>query len=545
MTVHCQVPGGDLLISVAEKFVSKVFPEGKHEIISVRPVMEDTVRTMYIMDLVPEGWILMSADQRVQPVLGFSFTGNYILNEKNVRNPQYLWISQYEKEIKTIVSEKGIAENQGWKGIFDDSATGKGLTTDIRVNSFIKVNWGQGNSWNQFCPPDTNGPGGHTYVGCVAVSMAQAMSVYKKPVNGYGTHSYTAPGYGTQLANFGETTYKWDSMSLSEPDKNNALLLYHCAVSVNMEFGANGSGTQLIDASSAFKNFFYYSRRTSYKKRPADDQSWIDLLDQQLLLGRPIIYSGDADDGKPGHAFNMDGVVNSTYFHINWGWSGSNNGYYTINSLRPGNNDFTKNHAAIIGIQPYYYPTDVILSDTLVKMNKPERSIVGEIKVIDEATDNVYQIKMVSDSTYNGSAWIKDFFLEGDTVKTGRTFTAADNPVDTILITVTDKYSNTLNKKIALKVGSSSTGIDNSVRQGINYFNIYPNPATDHIYFDQNKIMDIVEIRIYSADGALVKINNIEALDEGISLINLKPGLYILVAKLDNHLLIRRKFIIR
>ena len=544
ITIHCQEPSGDLLTGIAGKFISKAFPEGVHEIISVRPVMNDTVITMYIVDLKPEGWILMSADQRVQPVLGFSYSGNYVITEMNPGNPHTLWINQYDKEIRLVRSGKGTTKNQGWEGIFDSTASGKGLTSGIWISSFIKVNWGQGNSWNQFCPPDTSGPGGHTYVGCVAVAMAQAMSAFSNPKTGYGSHSYLAPGYGTQTANFGSTLYKWDSMSISSPDKYNSLLLYHCAVSVNMGFGADGSGTQVINASAALKNYFYYSRNVSYKKRMSDDKAWTDLLDQQLLNGRPIIYSGDADDGKSGHAFNIDGVSNSTYYHINWGWSGSNNGYYTINSLQPGINDFTKNHSAITGIQPFYYPTDVLLSDTIVLKDRPGGNIVGVLRVIDEATDNVYTFKLTSDSTFNGSTWSMDFFLKGDTVKTGRVFTASDNPTDTILIAVSDKFGNTISKKIAMKIGNSSTGIDKAFEQDGNFFTIYPNPANDYIFFIRNRIMKIARFRIYSAEGSIVQINNIEEATDGrIALTHLKPGLYILEAELENHLFIRKKFI--
>lgn len=543
ITINCQLPSGDLLLSVAGKFILKVFPEGKHEIIAIRPVATDSVTTMYVLDLKPEGWILMSADTKVQPVLGFSFTGNYTIPSIDHGNPHFLWVNGYSKDIQTVIAEKGTTQHQGWEGIFDSPAAGKSVKADIWVNSLIDVNWNQGNSWNRFCPADTNGPGGHAYAGCIAVSMAQAMSVFKKPGKGYGTHTYSAPGYGTLYVNFGATIYKWDSMSLSLPDDYNSLLLYHCAVSVNMGFGADGSGAQTINASSALKNYFNYSRRTSYKKRLADDQAWTDLLDQQLLSGRPVIYSGDADDGKPGHAFNIDGVANSIYYHINWGWSGTDNGYFTINSLRPGSNDFTKNHSAIFGIQPFYYPTDVILSDTLVIIDRPEGRIVGLIKVTDEATDNVYSFSLASDSTFNGSSWAKDYFLNDDTVKTGRTFTASDDPTDTIIIAVTDKFNNTIEKKIALKIGNSSTGIENATIQVENYFNIYPNPSADQIYFDNNEILKVAGIRIYSPDGTLVQVNGPEAFRDGVALNNLRPGLYILELELENHLLIRKKFI--
>ena len=541
--VSGQEAPADLLVTTAEKFISKFFPAGKHEITSVRPVGSDSLRTMYVVDLIPEGWILMSADQRVQPVLAFSLTGSYLIAEKNPENNQYLWINRYENEIKAIVSGKEMTRNDGWKGIFGSSYTNKGIAADIWVSSLIKVNWGQGNSWNRFCPPDVNGPGGHTYVGCVAVAMSQAMSVFKIPVNGYGTHSYFATGYGTQFADFGATTYKWDSMSLSLPDKYNALLLYHCAVSVNMEFGADGSASQTLSASAALKNYFYYSRQISYKKRFLIEQDWIDLLNQQLLKGRPIIYAGDADDGTPGHAFNIDGVVNSTYFHINWGWSGINNGYYTINSLKPGNDDFTKNNAAIFGIQPYYYPTDIVLTDTIVPLNVQAGTYVGVVKVIDEATDNVYTIKLKADSTFNGSAWIQDYYLKGDSLKTNRTFTGSDLKTDTVLISVSDKFGNFISRKITLNVGGSSTGIFSHSFDGEQDILLYPNPVTEYLFINNKSGIEISSLKIYSLSGSLLKRIENPAHGSNIQVSFLQTGIYILEVELSDKSIIRQKII--
>lgn len=64
-----------------------------------------------------------------------------------------------------------------------------------------------------------------------------------------------------------------------------------------------------------------------------------------------MTYRGNDSDGTGGHAFVLDGVQGTDYFHFNWGWSGSYNGYFYLDNLNPSYN-FTYNQAAGIGIEP-------------------------------------------------------------------------------------------------------------------------------------------------------------------------------------------------
>jgi len=60
-------------------------------------------------------------------------------------------------------------------------------------------------------------------------------------------------------------------------------------------------------------------------------------------------------------AFNLDGYQGTNYFHFNWGWSGSYNGYFYLNNLNPGGDNFTNGQGAIINLYPdtnnYNYPS--------------------------------------------------------------------------------------------------------------------------------------------------------------------------------------------
>ncbi len=64
---------------------------------------------------------------------------------------------------------------------------------------------------------------------------------------------------------------------------------------------------------------------------------------------------------KIGHAWVADGYrdiwdcsqgVGYLYFHMNWGWEGNHNGWYSFDSFVPGSNNYSQNKEQIIGIKP-------------------------------------------------------------------------------------------------------------------------------------------------------------------------------------------------
>ena len=91
--------------------------------------------------------------------------------------------------------------------------------------------------------------------------MGQVMKYHNHPEQGTGSHSYYAPGYGTQSADFGATTYNWTSMPNQLYSHNTAVatLLYHLGVSVDMQYAASGSGAYSSDARDALVEYFSYS----------------------------------------------------------------------------------------------------------------------------------------------------------------------------------------------------------------------------------------------------------------------------------------------
>ena len=67
------------------------------------------------------------------------------------------------------------------------------------VDPLLSTNWDQGTYYNQLCPSDNSGPGGHVWAGCVATAMGMVMKHHDYPEQGTGSHSYNASGYGTSI----------------------------------------------------------------------------------------------------------------------------------------------------------------------------------------------------------------------------------------------------------------------------------------------------------------------------------------------------------
>ncbi|TFH36517.1 MAG: T9SS type A sorting domain-containing protein, partial [Bacteroidia bacterium] len=361
--------------------------------------------------------------------------------------------------------------------------------------------------------------------------------------SGTSYNSYYHATYGTITVNFEDWGYKWDSMSLSSSDIYNSLLLYHCSVAVDMNFGPDGSSAYTSKSKPALSSYFSVSKKTAYKARRLYESTWNDMLVEELMKGRPIIYAGDGGEGSVGHAFNIDGVVEGKYFHINWGWSGSQNGFFLLDGLTPGSSDFTQNQTALLGIQPYYYPTDIILSNYIVPEDVDPGASIGGIMVIDEAIDNEYLFSLVTDSTFIEGAWVHDYFVEGDTLRTGRFFSAGEAIRDTVWIKVKDRYNNLIEKELYLTFETTTGNQDTYYNDRLQAFVIYPNPAGNYFSVKDDNSIPVTCIRLFNLSGQMVRYIPASGLDGFISIEGITRGVYIIEATYDDGFVIRKKLI--
>ena len=218
-----------------------------------------------------------------------------------------------------------LANGQEFKNVFYERQ-------NTSVGPLVKAKWDQGKPYNGKTPMVDNQ---HCLTGCVATAMAQILYTHKLPVtcSGYSRYYSYVAGNRTLLDyNFYDMTFDWTHMKNTYTTASNlqkqavADLMYACGVAVKMDYGLGESGAFSSDAAAGINEFFPGIKATYYSRLNAD------VVYEELDNRRPVYFSGSTTDG--GHAFIIDGFNSSGYVHLNMGWGGSGDGYFTITDMK-------------------------------------------------------------------------------------------------------------------------------------------------------------------------------------------------------------------
>ncbi|MBU3926340.1 MAG: C10 family peptidase [Bacteroidetes bacterium] len=347
--------------NVLMKSVASGFPP---EVGDITPVEYDEQVIYFQINMKPDGWIMVSATDAAQPILAYSPIGQ--IDSQNIPANTAAWLSQYQKAVSEIIQNDlpGTSDIlQKWEELLSiDPASLLRSTWSRGVEPLLTTNWDQGRYYNEMCPADPAGPGGHCYVGCVPTTLGQLCNYFRWPETGIGEYSYDDPVYGTLSADFGNTTYHWDEMAVSLHNSNLpvAELLYHLGVACDLVYGPDGSGMYNHKAAYALRTFFKFAPETQYVFRDSTNMDWDSLIVSHLNRNIPMYYAGWSVPNINGHAFVCDGYQDEHFFHFNWGWSGSYDGYFYTYALNPGGSNFNLAQELIINAIPdsinYTYP---------------------------------------------------------------------------------------------------------------------------------------------------------------------------------------------
>jgi len=347
---------------VASNFWSAV---SSQSVESMRLVPETGFAQFYVFDVNQgSGFVIVSADDVAYPILGYSTNSP----AGDLGPETRFWLGQYEAEIAALV-EGTVEVEPALKSYVRDQwlllrmGTWQPPKNATTVSQMLTTQWNQSPYYNALCPSGCP-------VGCTATATAQIMKYWNHPVVGNGSHSYYSNNYGMLSADFDSTTYDWDNMpnrisgySTNAQIMAVATLSYHVGVAVEMDYSPSGSGASVLgygaSSQTALVEYFNYENTlTGIYKSNYNDLSWVSALTDELDEGRPILYAGY--DSEAGHAFVFDGYNGSSQFHVNWGWGGSYDGYFSMGALNPGgggvgtntSNTFNYYNQALIGIQP-------------------------------------------------------------------------------------------------------------------------------------------------------------------------------------------------
>ena len=256
----------------------------------------------YVVDLVPTGYVVIAADDELEPIIAFSSTGQFVaqpgnplfdLLQKDTENRmQHLRAASAANHAASLSPARGKAKwsllaaasaVQTAAAISAGTTSGTALPVatpnDVRVDPLIQSQWDQstisnGTSqiavYNYYTPPNAPGNPNNYVAGCVATALAQIMRYHQWPVTGVGMGSFNiwVDGVSQQAALRGGDgaggSYDWADMVLV-PDSNITTtqcqaigaLLYDAGVANNMSYSDGGSSASLQTA--AVKNVFHYA----------------------------------------------------------------------------------------------------------------------------------------------------------------------------------------------------------------------------------------------------------------------------------------------
>lgn len=223
------------------------------------------------------------------------------------------------------------------------------------VAPLLRSRWNQDHPYSLYTPTykDTDGDDQHAFAGCVAVAMAQLMYYHQWPAQGRGEKYH--PKLGKR--DFSASHYRWSDMRpiygenerrigsgknpRVRPDDDpiftsvaELMRDLGAAVSMNYQPAASSSNSEL--ASTALQTYFDYEATDALSTSRLGIDKTEQLITEELIGGFPVYISGmNKSGGNYGHAWVIDGIDSFGRFHMNFGWGGQSDGYYSLRHIAP------------------------------------------------------------------------------------------------------------------------------------------------------------------------------------------------------------------
>lgn len=310
----------------------------------------------YIINLQPQGYIVVSADTRLPPIIAYSFTSNFqstaykynpllqmlkedvrsrlrgisYLPEEILDERRALWYEFMKEEPRNI----GNNNFQQWPP--------EGTTS---TGGWLESNWHQESPYNKFCPMDSE-TDKRSVAGCPAVTMAQILNYHRRINNvmfdddddyyhNYGVNQYWIdddhelydfPSF-PELNNYLTTlTHHYENQTAPTNDEK-AALVFACGVAAQQVYTSEVSGTFGVNqAYKAYLRFGFDDINLLNENNP----ELYGRLRMNIIDGLPAHLAVVVPDWSAGHNLVVDGYNTDDYYHLNFGWGGIWNGWYLL-----------------------------------------------------------------------------------------------------------------------------------------------------------------------------------------------------------------------
>ena len=352
--------------SKASDFLSRKAVNGR--LMSSTPVVkwvheeknsDNAAMTAYYVVNTDKGFVVVAGDDRAKDILAY---GETLKDMNNLPENMKFWLGCYREQMEYLQAHPGmVVEKPSLNGTRGES-----------VEPMLEAKWDQGYPYYNQCPMDGDRRG---LTGCATTSLAQIFYKWQYPTQ----PTPEVPGYTTRTRHFvlsplPSITFDWANMlpvynfSANDVQRNAvAWLMRYIGQAEEMDYTNEGSEAWEDDILRACHLFGYVDARVEYKatlnfdtngeNMLINDADWSVMLQEELAAGRPVVYCAysysSAYNSFYGHAFNVDGYdATSGLYSINWGWSGTGNGYFALRAFNNQGYSYSLGELMVLGIEP-------------------------------------------------------------------------------------------------------------------------------------------------------------------------------------------------
>ncbi len=304
----------------------------------------------YIFELLPHGYIVTSADDNLPPIIAYSYTSNC----RNAGEESSILIDIVKKdlELRLCALDQIPLEYRAINNIlWEEYVTGVLLESLLEqwppegstpTGGWLEENWTQGPPYNIYCPMDLI-TGYRSVAGCPALAMAMIVN-FHETTNGtrfnddddyyhnyhedywidddYIAHDFPSWAELNVYLDTLDSCYA-NEIPLTNSDK--AALVYASGAACKQVYSSSGSGTFTVDqAYNAFIRFNF----TGCELLNASSDSLYERLSGNMMVALPAHVAIIDSVSIYGHYVVVDGYNTDEFYHINFGWGGSYNGWY-------------------------------------------------------------------------------------------------------------------------------------------------------------------------------------------------------------------------
>jgi len=339
-------------INEAEQIAeAKILQHSKYSytILNSEKISNKDLVLFYAFNLKPVGYIIVPADDNMNPVIAYSFISNidekgvFINFLKNDIQKRYDAITELPDEVinKRKNQRYNLIHHNFNKEKFEQWPP-EGSTS---TGGWLETNWHQNAPYYNMCPIDPS-TSNRSLAGCPSVAMAMILNYHKTINNTVFSdeddyyHNYAGRTYWIDndweengFPSFPDLNKYLDTLTNhyenKEPltDNDKAALTFACGVAATQVYTSGGSGT--FGVNQAFDAYIKFSCNNVQLLHDTDEGIF-DSLTQNMKDALPAHLAVVNESWTSGHNVVVDGYNTDGYYHINFGWGGSNNGWYII-----------------------------------------------------------------------------------------------------------------------------------------------------------------------------------------------------------------------